>query len=257
VLTAVAATVKLVPGIFILYLLLTRRWRAAAVSLGTFVALNAIGFLVSPSGSVDYWFHGEFADSSRVAQEGPATQLNQSLHSLALRLLPAPNVMYVLLALAALVAGMWVAVKAYRAGQELVAVTVVGLTSLLMSPVSWHYHWTWAVPAIICLAVAAPAFAGRALHVAAALPALLFAVFLAWPMGGATPGVAAPRGLVWFPPHLPFGLTKVAAEIYNLTGIALLVAAWLWLRRQHPEPVASSSVTQELPTIRPTTPAPV
>jgi alpha-1,2-mannosyltransferase len=234
VLTAVAASVKLVPGIFIAYALVTRRWRMALVSLGTFLTLQAIGFLASPSGSVDYWLRGEFADSSRVAQEGPATQLNQSLHALALRLLPAPSVSYAVLAAAVLAAGLVLAMRAHRAGQELAGVTIIGLTSLLISPVSWHYHWTWIVPAIVCLAVAAASYTGRAAHLAAALPAVLFALFLAWPMGGASPGVAAPRGLVWFPPHLPLGLTRIEAEIYNLAAIALLALAWWWLRRRKP-----------------------
>jgi alpha-1,2-mannosyltransferase len=64
-----AAGIKLVPGIFILYLLLTKRFRAAAMSVAAFVVTVGIGFLVLPSHSRIFW-SGGVADADRDHRRG-------------------------------------------------------------------------------------------------------------------------------------------------------------------------------------------
>jgi alpha-1,2-mannosyltransferase len=59
--------------------------------------------------------------------------------------------LWVVLAGAALVVGMWRAVWAYRRGDDLVAVTLVGLTACLVCPISWTHHLYWVVPALVVL----------------------------------------------------------------------------------------------------------
>jgi alpha-1,2-mannosyltransferase len=82
----VATACKLVPGIFVVYLLLTRRFRAAATAAGAFVALTLAGWGLAPDESNAYWLHALFLDSTRVsAATGPAFIGNQSLRGLALR----------------------------------------------------------------------------------------------------------------------------------------------------------------------------
>ncbi|WP_253840840.1 glycosyltransferase 87 family protein [Actinokineospora globicatena] len=46
-----AAGIKLVPGIFVVYLLITRQFRAAAIAVGTFLATIAVGFAGLPRDS--------------------------------------------------------------------------------------------------------------------------------------------------------------------------------------------------------------
>jgi len=65
-----AAAVKLVPLIFIPYLLLTRRPRQAAVALATFLALAGVGFLALPSASAQWWFGGLWLHVGRVGFAG-------------------------------------------------------------------------------------------------------------------------------------------------------------------------------------------
>ena len=70
-----AAAVKLTPLIFIAYLLLTRRVRAAAVSGLTFAATIGLGFALLPHASAVYW-GGQFGQPGST----PFHLLNQSLY---------------------------------------------------------------------------------------------------------------------------------------------------------------------------------
>ena len=53
----VAAACKLVPGIFVVYLLLTRRFRAAAVAVLTFAATTRAGWVLAPGESTAFWLN--------------------------------------------------------------------------------------------------------------------------------------------------------------------------------------------------------
>ncbi|HEY4702722.1 MAG TPA: glycosyltransferase family 87 protein, partial [Streptosporangiaceae bacterium] len=61
-----AAGIKLIPLIFIPYLLLTGRFRQAAVATGTFVATIGIGYAVLPHDSAHYWQDGTFLNANRI-----------------------------------------------------------------------------------------------------------------------------------------------------------------------------------------------
>jgi alpha-1,2-mannosyltransferase len=149
-----AAGLKLTPVIFIGYLLLTRRWRAAAVASATFAATIAAGFLYLPGNSRAYWLDGLFLRSSRVAFD-PRTVHNQSLRGALARLLDTatpPTWLWLGLVLVVGVGGLALAVRANRRGEQTLGVLACALTGLLVSPVSWHHHWIWCVPAMIFLA---------------------------------------------------------------------------------------------------------
>src|SRR5215469_17230103 len=79
----VAAGIKLVPLIFILYLLLTRRIRQAVVAAVTFAATVVAGFAL-PADSRTWWLDGLFAQGSRTGF--PGRDINQSLPGLITRL---------------------------------------------------------------------------------------------------------------------------------------------------------------------------
>ena len=79
----IAAGIKLVPLVFIPYLLLTRRFRAAMMAAGTFAATVVLGFLVVPRDSSDWWLHGLFFDDSRTGFVGWGG--NQSLRAILTR----------------------------------------------------------------------------------------------------------------------------------------------------------------------------
>jgi alpha-1,2-mannosyltransferase len=142
----IAAGIKLTPLIFTLYLLVIRRPRAAVMSVVGFVGTIALAFAVMPRDSWQYWT-GTFVDSKRVG--APDTVGNQSLRGLIANLGRTEHpsaLLWLVLAAVVAVLGFAAAHRAHRAGQELLAITLVGMTSCAVSPMSWGHHWVWLVP---------------------------------------------------------------------------------------------------------------
>ncbi|XVS67383.1 glycosyltransferase 87 family protein [Actinosynnema sp. CA-299493] len=144
----IAAGIKLLPLIFIAYLLFTRRARAAAVASGTFAATVLVGFLVLPGPSAR-WAGGLVVDIGRMMTPG-AAPFNQSIRGVLAHLPGVLNAQWFWLVLAVPIGavGLGVAAWASRRGQEAVGVFTCALTGLLVSPVSWPFHWVWAAPGL-------------------------------------------------------------------------------------------------------------
>ena len=147
VLVGIATAIKLLPGVFVLYWAVTKRWRAAIAASATAVGLWAVTAALRPSTSSSYWFqiaiHPERAgDASDV--------FNQSLNGMLQRIGHASdassNAAWAALAVIVLVVGMRRAREAHLASDELAAVALVGLTGVLVSPISWVHHAVWIVP---------------------------------------------------------------------------------------------------------------
>ena len=145
-----AAGIKLVPLIFIPYLLLTRRFRAAGVSSAAFALTIAISQLLLPRQAQKFWFGALFLDSGRsgnIAYVG-----NQSLRGTLARLTgiqPAAQPYWLVVLVAIAVAGLLLAARAAQRGHEMTGILACALTGLLISPVSWAHHWVWAAPALV------------------------------------------------------------------------------------------------------------
>jgi alpha-1,2-mannosyltransferase len=142
VLVGIATAIKLTPGIFIVYFALTRQRAAAVRAAVTAAACAALAFVVAPGPSREFWLHLVF-DAKRPGS--PAYYGNQSLLG-ALERLHAVW-LWVPLGLVLGCAGLWRATRAHRAGDEVTAVALVGLTALVVSPISWQHHAVWIVPA--------------------------------------------------------------------------------------------------------------
>jgi alpha-1,2-mannosyltransferase len=242
----VAAGIKLVPLIFIPYLLLTRRFREAAVASGTFVLTVLVGFAVLPGDSRKYWLGGLFVSGSRTGFVGWAG--NQSLPAIITRL--TGNVVraqpaWLAVDAVVLIAGVVCAALLDRAGHRMVGVLTCALTGLLVSPISWDHHWVWIVPGAVTAAV----YAVRARRVAArlalgSLAAGIVLIFGAWPgilwsQPGNTGGFF--EGLIWIPPitnpevyfslgdrpgyaeYHWHGFQLITGNLYVLTGMALFL----------------------------------
>ena len=72
--TGVAAGIKLVPLIFIPYLLLARKFRQAAMACAGFAVTVLLGFVILPADSVKWWFGGLFVQGGRTGFVGWAGQ---------------------------------------------------------------------------------------------------------------------------------------------------------------------------------------
>lgn len=138
-----ATAIKLVPGLFIPYLWFTGRKRAAGVAAATFGVLTLVGGVVAPS---DSW---EFFRSKIFDPTSPDFFTNQSIEGVLQRAVPgAWRVLWLVAIALVLWYGLRAAIAASARREELRAVAIVGLVSVLVSPISWIHHLVWVVPAI-------------------------------------------------------------------------------------------------------------
>jgi alpha-1,2-mannosyltransferase len=177
VLVGLATAIKLVPGVFIIYLWLSGRRRAAATA--TLVALGCTlgAWLLLPHDSVTYWTSAIF-DPGRL---GPnAGTSDQSLRGLLLRaFLPGspPGAVWAAVAVSAAVAGFALVRRLARDSREMEAIAVTALVGVLASPVSWIHHYVVVVVAIGAI-LADGRMPGRV--VLAAGTAAYFALTIPW-----------------------------------------------------------------------------
>ncbi|MFI5927285.1 glycosyltransferase 87 family protein [Micromonospora sp. NPDC051543] len=150
-----ATALKLFPGIFIVYLLATRRWRAAAVASVTAAAATLLAAAVAPGDSWRFWTQ-ELWDTDRVGRTDYVG--NQSVFGLLSRF-TAPEkpdrLLWLVIVAAVAGYGLWRAARAARAGDPLTGLTLTGLVGALISPITWTHHIYWFVPAVVLLADAA------------------------------------------------------------------------------------------------------
>lgn len=148
----IATAIKLTPGLFIVYLLATRRWRAAGVAAGTSALLTVAAALVAPRETMQY-FGFLMWETARVGAADAVA--NQSLAGLLARVSAdhlVPRTGWLLLCLAAVVAGLHRAARAHAAGDEVTALALTGLTANLITPVAWTHHLVFLPVALIALA---------------------------------------------------------------------------------------------------------
>jgi len=221
--TGLAAGIKLTPLIFVAYLALTGRLRAAGVAVAAFALTVAAGFAWLPAKSRTFWLAGVFYDQRRVGD--PANPSDQSLAGAVARLAGTgdpPRVWWLVAALAAGLAGLAVAVWAHRRGYRLAGFLCCAVTGLLVSPFSWTHHWVWAVPLLVWLTVTAWRRRSAPRRVA-------------WAWRAAAAGTAAVfSGVVPLPwPGHPADAGRMAAsDLYVLAGLGVLAATGVALTRR-------------------------
>jgi alpha-1,2-mannosyltransferase len=238
----IVAGMKLTPLIFIPYLLVSRRIRAGLVALGSFAVTVAVGFIVLPAASGDFWF-------SNLIGKGRFTLQNQSIDGILQRLLPGQpeaHTIWVIAASVVAVAGLTVAALVSRRGYELTGVVVCAVTGLLVSPISWTHHWVWAVVPGLALTVAgdrrrmkSPGDRDQLMNwaVRAASTAVLLFLFVMWPtrqqIGSGF--VVLPRGLLRLTPYgngvekTWHGWQLVTGNYYVIAGAVAVAAVGAYL----------------------------
>jgi len=273
-LTGVAAGVKLIPLIFVPYLLVTRRFREAAATVAGFLATVAIGFAILPQDSAKWWLHG------MVLSNGPRTGFmgwagNQSLRGIITRFagsVPAGQDPWLVAAAVAVIGGITAAYLLDRAGYPVPALLVTALAGLLASPISWDHHWVWVALAIAVTGhyaiTAARAGARRTARWLWALGAGMIFFFAAWPdalwENARTLGNFS-LGFLWAqantnpiefaqhgdqPQYVEYhwhGWQLLWGNAYILAGVALLlIALGIGFRLRRRPPVAKASAQEQV-----------
>ncbi|GAA3744301.1 hypothetical protein GCM10022225_29930 [Plantactinospora mayteni] len=149
--TGIAAAIKLTPAIFIGYLVVTRRWRAAGTATATAAAATLLTWLVAPEASREYFGRAVW-DTGRVGALDYVS--NQSLLGLVARWNPEHPDRLVWIVLVAVVVVVWAhrARQAALRGNDRAGFALTGVAGCLVSPVTWVHHLVWLVPALVVLA---------------------------------------------------------------------------------------------------------
>ncbi|GAA2615004.1 glycosyltransferase 87 family protein [Actinomadura fulvescens] len=239
-----AAGIKLTPLIFIVYLWFAGFRRAAVTAVVTVVTTVIVGFAFLPAASADFW-------GGRMMRpgDGPERLVNQSLNGVVSRLAGEDaTAWWLAAALPVGLLGLAVAVTAGRRGLGLVAFLACGVTSLLVSPISWSHHWVYTVPA---LALALSFTGSRALRWTAATA--VAALFVMWPswmaefrgIPSSLTVALSPRGWLRHVDHDGGkeydwqGLQLIGGNYYVLAGLAFLIGTAVYLHRTRTREAAS------------------
>src|ERR1017187_3011476 len=245
--TGVAAGIKLVPLIFIPYLLVARKFRQAAMACAGFAFPVVLGFVILPRDASKWWFGGLFVQGGRTGFTGWAG--NQSLDGIITRLTGSINGARPAWIAAAIVVGLAGVIGAGlldRKGHPVLGLLMAALTGLLDSPISWDHHWVWIAPgAVVAAHYAVQAWrrgARRRAWACGIAAVAIVAWFGAWPASLFTSAVNLGNdslGLIWIPKNTnPYyydwygdrpwfneyhwhGLALILGNAYVLAGLAL------------------------------------
>ncbi|MHB1592661.1 MAG: glycosyltransferase 87 family protein [Streptosporangiaceae bacterium] len=257
----IAAGIKLIPLIFIPYLLLAGKIRQAVVATATFLATIVVGFIALPGPSSYYWLTGYFIKPGRTG--GVDSLVNQSLLAFFARQAGGTShAEPIWLPVAALVglAGITAGAILARSGRPTQGWVLVGITSVLVSPISWDHHWVWVVALLAMLgSLAMSARRGRA-WIFVVLLLITVGVYGSWPWNYTGPNAYVPkRGLLgWFTANpqtqvthlhgwqlLSWNLYIAGGAVVFLAMVAVAVVVWRSERPTRPrsEPLAATGST--------------
>jgi alpha-1,2-mannosyltransferase len=180
--------------------------------MAAFAGTVGLGFAIAPSDSTSYWLRSRFDDVNRISHDPLA---NTSVGGLVVRLHDSSTAATVAVVIAAM---------AYRRGQAVLAVAVVGLASAAASPFSWSHHWVWFAPLVVHLGYRAYVAGSRT---AAAAMWLVCTLVGGWIVAttGDTPraGILSLRpGGIW---------TDILPGAYVFVFLVVLVGTVIWLWR--------------------------
>jgi alpha-1,2-mannosyltransferase len=232
-LVGLATAIKLVPGVFIGYLWLSGRRRAALTAALVALACTLGAWLLLPQDSVTYWTSAVF-DPGRLGSNAGTS--NQSLRGLLLRaFLPGslPAAIWVAVAAAVAVAGFALVRRLARDMMEMEALAVTALVGVLISPVSWIHHYV-----VVVVAIGAILADGRSPRrvVLAAGTAVCFALTVPW-WGQSLLGQR----------DVPALAARVVQDSFGLAALALIVVLARLRAAASRAPAAREEAPEEAP----------
>ncbi|MFI8568677.1 glycosyltransferase family 87 protein [Rhodococcus sp. NPDC078407] len=216
---ALAASIKITPAAFGLLLLVRRDFASIARAAAAVGVIAAVGFWLLPGASVYFWLT-EFFATERGGGHG--FERNQAFTGVLARLGAEgmlKDALWAVFAVIVVAAAAWSARQFVRTGENMVALAIVALASLLAAPFAVSHHWVYSV-LLIPLAIAPQYRTWRPMLVAS------IAVFAAGPhsvLSGINSGTGTFE-FVW---------RQAVGNAQCFTAIALLVAAVLQARSRN------------------------
>ncbi|MEQ7127336.1 glycosyltransferase 87 family protein [Actinopolymorpha sp. B11F2] len=144
-----AAALKLTPAIFVIYLVLTGRRRAAAIATGTAAGATLLAAVIAPGTSWTYWT-ATLWQTERVGSLAYIS--NQSILGALVRLDPSrPPSTLVWLVLVAAALALWAyhVRRSLDRSDVLTGFALTGAVACLVSPISWVHHLVWLIPGLV------------------------------------------------------------------------------------------------------------
>jgi len=145
----IATAIKLVPGLFILWLAASKRWRPLALAIGALSAATALGWALAPADSTTYWTDLLW-ESDRVGSVGDGR--NNSVLGVIARILEPGSLrsgVWVLMLVAVLGVALVRSLRASRENDFLAVAAIVGCASAVASPISWTHHLGFLLVALV------------------------------------------------------------------------------------------------------------
>lgn len=158
-----ATAVKLVPGLFILWLAATRRWASTIRAVAMVIGATLLGWALAPSDSRTYWtdllWH-----SDRIGRVDDARN-NSALGIFTRFLQPGPlrSSLWIAVVVMVLVIAFSRSVRASKSRDLLAAAAIIGCASGAVSPISWTHHLGFLVVALAAFVTAATTNRARVL----------------------------------------------------------------------------------------------
>ncbi|WP_211588843.1 glycosyltransferase 87 family protein [Allorhizocola rhizosphaerae] len=201
-----AAAIKLTPGIFIIYLLVTGRWRMAGVASATTAGATLLAAVAMPDASRAY-FTELLWETSRVGNLDYVS--NQSVMGMVARLAPSTPSRTLWVALVGAILLIWA--RKVRSVDMRTGFALTGVVACLISPVTWVHHLVWVIPAMILITDRALPLASIDRPARRTMRMMMFSYFM------------LSVGIVWAFMHWYQGpLGFLGSNMYVLISLALL-----------------------------------
>jgi hypothetical protein len=223
VMVGVATAFKLYPAVFILFWIVRRQWRPAITASVTFGLATAVSWIAWPLNSS--WFFSRMllgGDELRIFETPGWVIRSSSLTGLFLRISALPQSTAVVLgylsSAAVAIIGVLIAVRVYRLGYRVTALTTLLCTSCLISAVAFDHYFTFA-PLLVLVALEVGWKSASGLLAVAAL------VIFTFPWFGFRLGVVHPS----LTQDIVIGTSRNAVF---LAAVLVLLSAALAMRRE-------------------------
>lgn len=227
-LVGVAAAIKLTPGLFMLFFLLTRQWRLFWASTVSFTLCTFAAGLVFPRMTWDFFSDTLWHLGTRVSLTGDlGTSGNNSITGLISAVGDFPRILTTTVLVLSAAGILTLAYRTHARGRAIEAWLIIGLAAPLLSPVSWIHHWVYLLPAL-CFVLST----GRLTRGRLALLSGCVLLFLVGPQGGA-----------WLFDTTSTWLWPVAGIFRQSLMVASLILI-VWLGHQQPAGVMRSAAPE-------------